>query len=260
MRRLLVLPSLLLLIGCPPGAKEPAPEGPSASSPEAPLAPEEELEEPEPLDPDEAYVIRADKLERFIEYQEKTIALYSEMLREPASDPADASVDSAPSVARIRKHADAQERVRRELRLSERDVRELERVVGDVISRRAMAASVEDDASIREMEALSARLPEEKRGEFAATVTALKKQQEAVRTLAEERRKYGDANVDLVLTRETELMRQWNLAIATFAGTRDQKPQPARVNAGTPSDAGVDAGTPSADAGIPPDGGAPRSP
>lgn len=171
------------------------------------------------------YAVTQDGLERFIKYQERTLVLYAQMLDElgRADVPADAGT-GAGAVARVKKHAEAQESVRRELGLSARDVRELERIVGDVISRRSVANAAEEDESIRQMQALAAKLPEEQRAEFEATIKLLREQQAQTRSLAQERAEYGDGNVDLVLSHEAELTRQWNEAISTFAGTQQKRP------------------------------------
>lgn len=191
-----------------------------------------------------AYVITAQRLDRYIKYQDETLKLYAEMMAalDDVGQVADAGAAAgAAPIQVIRRHARAQERARRKVGLTARDVHELERVVGDVISRRAMAEALVTDAPVQEIETLAARLPTEQRGELVRTLENLKKREQETRTLAEERKKYGDANVDQVLTREQELTRQWNQAIATFAGTRGAVQAPAASRAGVADDV-VDAG------------------
>lgn len=163
------------------------------------------------------YLIREAKLERFIQYQERTLALYAQMLSDLAQvEGADGG--PAESVAVVKRHAEAQERARRSLGLTERDVRELERVVGDVISRRSAAGGVDPDEEVKKLEALAEKLGPEQRVELDRTLEGLRAQQRETLALTEERRKYGDRNVDLVLSREEVLTAQWNRAISTFSG------------------------------------------
>ncbi len=186
------------------------------------------------------YLIKEAKLERFIEYQEQTLSLYAQMLADLSkAESADGGAMAQVSV--VKRHAEAQERARRGLGLSERDVRELERVVGDVISRRAVAGSVDAEADMRQLEALAAKLGPEQRVELDRTLEQLRAQQKETAALTEERRKYGDRNVDLVLSREEVLTRQWNRAIATFsgAGAAPSPPPAAPPVAPAPPDAAV---------------------
>jgi len=156
------------------------------------------------------YLVRAETLERFIRYQEHVLALEAEMAAELSRTAAVAPV--------IRKQVDAEDRIRRELGLTERDVEELEAIAGDVISRRARLSMDDARQTLREMEALAARLPMEERAEFDATLAALSRQLDDSRGLAEERERYGVDNVERVLAREAELTDQWNRAIAVFSG------------------------------------------
>jgi hypothetical protein len=207
-----------------------------SSAPSEPVAPVgldvQALPTGVPEEPTGPYVIRAAKLERFIEYQEKTLALYSEMLADLGRAEAEDAGAAAP-VAVVKRHAEAQERARRALGLTERDVRELERVVGDVISRRALAQVLDDGQSLQQLEALAARLGPGQRDELDRTLEQLRAQQAETVALSEERRKYGDANVDLVLSREEVLTRQWNHAISTFAGTAPSATEPRAPVAGS---------------------------
>lgn len=173
---------------------------------------------------DAGYAVLPGKLDRFIRYQEQSLALYSKMFEElEKGSGADAGV--AASVARIREHALAEARLRESLGLSDGDVRALEQIVGDVVARRAAAAALRtEEDPVAKLKVLAAKMPGEQRAEFQATLAALELQRQAAGSLVEERRKYGDANVDLILTREAQLTAQWNQAISAFA----RGPGPAR--------------------------------
>lgn len=178
------------------------------------------------------YGVEDATLQRYIAFQDQTMALYAELLEELARQEAtDGGRDGPRAVALFRKHAAAQDRIRDELGLSDRDVHELERIVGDVISRRAVAPPKEQLDSLVRMEELASQLPEDQRADFARTVAGLKARVGANDPLTDERRKYGDDNVNRVLAKEAVLTRQWNRAIATFAG---MKPEKDPADAGTP--------------------------
>jgi hypothetical protein len=167
------------------------------------------------------YLVVADTLDRFIRYQDRVLALQGEMLAELSRLE---QVDGgAAAVSVIHRQVEAEEGVRRNLALTERDVEELEAMVGDVISRRATLTIDNAREALREMEALASRLPAEQRAEFDATVAALRRQFEQSRELTEERKRYGAENVERILAREAELTAQWNRALAIFSGGEERK-------------------------------------
>jgi hypothetical protein len=167
------------------------------------------------------YLVVADTLDRFIRYQDRVLALQAEMLAELSRLE---QVDGgAAAVSVIRRQVEAEEGIRRNLVLTERDVEELEAMVGDVISRRATLTIDNARETLPEMETLASRLPAEQRAEFDATVAALRRQFEESRELAEERKRYGAENVERILAREAELTAQWNRAIAIFSGVEERK-------------------------------------
>jgi hypothetical protein len=171
------------------------------------------------------YRVESDALARFIRFQERVLSLHAKMLSELAR--AERVDSGTATVAAIRRYAQAQELARLEVGLTERDVEELEAVVTDVISRRAALAGDDAEETLREMEALAARLPAEQRAEFDATLAPLRRQSEESRRLAAQRERYGADNVDRVLEREAELTEQWNRAIAIFSGIAPERPRPA---------------------------------
>lgn len=232
--RLLALASLLILTACQQERDPAAPPSPAIQSAKEDVAPLDA----ESLEAKSRYVVKEGTLDKYIAYQDKTMALYSALLEQLGkAEGQDGGTERHKTVALFRKHADAQEKVRREVGLSARDVYELERIVGDVISKRAVSPPAEQLESLRRMEELALQIPEAERPEFEKKLGALR---EAVATrdpLVEERRKYGDDNVDLVLTREKPLTRQWNHAISTFAGTAAPRPDGVAAAPG-PSDGG----------------------
>ena len=172
------------------------------------------------------YAVAPEILDRFIRYQDRVLALQAEMLAELSRlEVIDGGLASAPL---IRRQVEAEDRIRRELGLTERDVEELDAIVGDVISRRARLSIDGARETLLEMEALAARLPAEERPAFDATLAALRRQIDESRGLADERERYGVDNVERVLARETELTGQWNRAIDVFSAVAPEARKPNR--------------------------------
>jgi hypothetical protein len=176
------------------------------------------------------YGVTVEGLDRYLAFQEKALALHAQTVRElTALEQRDAGTGPEAS-ALVRRQVEAITALRRDAGLTDRDVRELEQIVGEVISRRALASTAEEEASFTDLENLAARLSEENRARLQASLASVRAQQQALESLADERARYGDANVDAVLSRERELTRLWQRTIATFAG----------------ADVAVDAGSPAA--------------
>ncbi|MBX5482698.1 MAG: hypothetical protein IRZ16_12790 [Myxococcaceae bacterium] len=228
-------------------AKAPAPDGGSARA-----------TVPAPPPVDGGYVVDPDKLDRFIRYQRRTLASSAQMLEALAREEGsglDGGMPSPEAVAELRRLASGQERLREELGLTEEDVRVLEDLVGEVISRRADVAGPEEAESIRQMKALAETLPEEQRADFEAAIASIEQQREALHSLDDVRRRFGSENVDRVLAREADLTRNWNDAIAAFAGTAPRR-RSAPEAGGLSADAGQGSVTP-LDAGDPQNAGTP---
>ncbi len=174
------------------------------------------------------YAVSPEALDRYIGFQEQSLGLHAETVRElTALEKRDAGAGPE-AAALVRRQGEAMMALRQNTGLTDRDVRELERIVGDVISRRALAATAEEASALSDLENLAARLSEKDREALEASLASVREQQRAFEALTEERKRYGDANVDAVLSRERELTRLWQRTIATFAGAE------APGDAGTP--------------------------
>ncbi|MGA9525409.1 MAG: hypothetical protein WBV82_28375 [Myxococcaceae bacterium] len=190
---------------------------PPAEQPEIPVAPGQ-------------YAVTPEAVDRYLAFQDRSLKLHGETVRELiALEQRDAGTGPE-AAALVRRQAEAVMALRQEAGLTDRDVRELERIVGDVISRRALAATAEEAAALSDLENLAARLSDADRTALETSLASVREQQRALEALTEERKRYGDANVDAVLSRERELTRLWQRTIVTFAAAG--------------ADAAGDAGTP----------------
>src|SRR5206468_2004233 len=117
-----------------------------------------------------------------------------------------ASLASTNTAMRIlESKAKAEELARSKAGLSERDAREIERMVVAVVNKRDMGRQFDPTTAIKQWEAMREKVPAEQRVEIDKSINDFKQQQEAVTRLLDERQEFGDANVDLLLTREEEL-------------------------------------------------------
>jgi hypothetical protein len=152
-------------------------------------------------------------LDRFIAYQARVRGLQAELL-------AAAPEALAQELGRV---AQAEEQLAQELQLTERELEALEAVVGDVLSKRALARVEEGtgEEAARSLAELAVGLAPERREELEAVIAQLQAKEEA-ESLEAERARHGGALVALVLSREVDLLREWNATLALFA----QDPEP----------------------------------
>jgi len=116
--------------------------------------------------------------------------------------------------------AKAEAEARAQAGLSEADVNGIAEVVTAVISQRQLGRTLQYEEELKKLEALQARLPPEQQEGLAARVASMRRQADAFEKLADARREYGDANVDVVLTREDDLMKNYQEMLRVFTGAR----------------------------------------
>lgn len=226
MRKLLwVLFAAGMLAGC---KKDPAPapareesgmtaaEGPQAAS----------AEDFQDVDDGKPYVLTQAKLEAYVGYQRKVLDAYAAMNK--ALQDAKARVDSGKDVAglsasmkAIESKAEAESKARREAGLTEQDVNRIGALVTDVITQRHMAAMLDLAGELKKLEEMRARLNPEQQKELAPQLEAMRKRVEETEKLVSVRKVHGDANVDLVLTREQDLMLNYQDMLRSF-GAKSQ--------------------------------------
>ena len=169
------------------------------------------------------YRVTEEKLEGFIRYQKALLGVHEALLKdlERVGVKADGGgLDGAVSASMrvLEGRARAEEQARQEAGLTEEDVRELDRVVSAVINKRSLGTLVDASAAIKQWGRMRLSVPEEQRAGIDETLADLQEQQEEIQGLAEERRRFGDANIDMVLTREQELIRNQEAYLQKLTG------------------------------------------
>jgi hypothetical protein len=106
------------------------------------------------------------------------------------------------------------ERGRTEAGLSVRDLEEMEAMIPRVIGKRAFARQLADEKSLETLESVKAKVPLHHQKQLEHLVGWNKAQRAEALSLPEERQRYGNANVDLILSQEAELLRIWDSEIA----------------------------------------------
>jgi hypothetical protein len=176
--------SLALLSGCH-GSKQAPAEGSVAASDEKIRGPNE-------------YLLTPEKLSAFIRYH----SLVSSQTADAGSPEQQASI---------------MERARIETDLSVRDLEEMESMIPKVIGKRAFARQLADEKSLESLETMKAKVPLRHQRQLERLVGWNKAQRDEAMGLAEERKRYGNANVDLILSQEAELLRLWDSEIAQLS-------------------------------------------
>jgi len=169
------------------------------------------------------YRLTAAKLEAFLEYKrafleggEPSPAQLRELLRAVDAGEPDA-VERAWAVLRAQGMREAAARAR--VGLGSAEVRVIESMAADVAAARVFARPMGLGKLSEDLAAARNSLPPERRAAVDATLASLQEDEARVERLADEREAWGDANVDLLLTREKELVRLYE---AQVRGARER--------------------------------------
>lgn len=167
------------------------------------------------------------KLDAYVGYQRKMLEVYGSLMRglQDMGPLMDAGTPQALEAARsglklIERKAQAEADARKAAGLSTEEVNRIAEVVTAVISQRQMGRTLQYEEELKKLEALQSRMPVEQQQELAPQVESMRRQVEAVQKLPEARRDFGDANVDVVLTREADLTKNYQDMLKAFAGVR----------------------------------------
>jgi hypothetical protein len=182
-------------------------------------------EAPEDFDDSKPYVLTPAKLEAYVGYQRKVMDSYSVIARDLQA--AKARLLAGPetpgkgpslseSMKAIESKAELEAKARREAGLTEEDVNRIGGIVTDVITQRHMAAMLDLAGELKKLEEMQARLKPEQARELAPQVETMRKRVEETEKLVSVRKLHGDANVDLVLTHEKELMTNYQDMLRSF--------------------------------------------
>ncbi|QQR42677.1 hypothetical protein JKA73_26845 [Myxococcus xanthus] len=173
------------------------------------------------------YTVTKEKLDAYVGYQRRMLEVYGSLMKglQNLGALVDAGTPEAMAAAReglkvVEAKAKAEAEARREAQLSEADVNGIAEVVTAVVSQRQLGRTLQYEEELKKLEALQAKLPPEQQQGMAPQVASMRAQVEAFQTLADARRDYGDANIDVVLTREEDLIQNYQEMIRVFTGTR----------------------------------------
>ncbi|HLM43774.1 MAG TPA: hypothetical protein VK458_07890 [Myxococcaceae bacterium] len=212
------------LAGCKKEPTPPAQEDTGGAAEEG--SPEASAEALEAFDDSKPYVLTQEKLDAYVGYQRKVLDAYAAMSKAlqvvqaraaaPGKDPGLSDAMKA-----VESKAEAEARARTEAGLSEEDVNRIGVLVTDVVTQRHIAAMLDLAGELQKLEAMQARLKPEQQKELAPQIETMRQRVQETEKLVTVRKQHGDANVDLVLTREKELMINYQDMLRSF-GARAQ--------------------------------------
>jgi hypothetical protein len=170
------------------------------------------------------YAVSKEKLDAYVGYQRKLLEAYDTLLSDMAKvqgkldgGPLDSMAEVNATMKLIEGKAKAEEAARKEAGLSEEDVNAIAEVVTAVLSQRQIVQALQFEEELKKLEELQAKLTPVQREELAPQVAAMRERIEELQKLTEVRSTYGDANVDLVLTREEDLAKNYQDMLSTFS-------------------------------------------
>ncbi|OJT23092.1 hypothetical protein BO221_19610 [Archangium sp. Cb G35] len=228
MRKLLwVLFAAGMLSGCKK-EEAPAPARQAAGTEAGEGSREAPTEAPEVLDDSKPYALTQAKLDAYVGYQRQVLDAYAAMARELQAakarltagtlDAQGRPVGMTESMKAIESKAESEAKARREAGLSEEDVNRIGSLITDVITQRHMAAMLDLAGELKRLEEMQARLKPEQQKELEPQIEVMRQRVEETEKLVSVRKVHGDANVDLVLTREQDLMRNYQDMLKSFGG------------------------------------------
>jgi hypothetical protein len=180
----------------------------------------------DPLDDGKPYVLTREKLDAYVSYQRTVQSAYASIARElqaararfQEAPPGTSTQRLSESMKAIESKAELEDKARRDVGLSEQDVNRIGALVTDVITQRHMAAMLDLSGELQKLEQMQARLKPEQAAELAPQIDAMRLRLQETEKLSSVRKVHGDANVDLVLTREQELMNNYQDMLRSFGG------------------------------------------
>ncbi|MFY0565479.1 hypothetical protein ACN28E_16780 [Archangium lansingense] len=180
------------------------------------------------FDDSNPYALTQAKLDAYVGYQRQVLDAYAAMARELQAakvrltagtlDAQGRPVGMSESMKAIESKAESEAKARREAGLTEEDVNRIGSVVMDVITQRHMAAMMDLGGELKKLEEMQARLKPEQQKELAPQIDVMRQRVEETDRLVSVRKLHGDANVDLVLSREQDLMRNYQDMLKSFGG------------------------------------------
>ncbi|QRK08178.1 hypothetical protein JQX13_50975 [Archangium violaceum] len=184
----------------------------------------------EDFDDSKPYVLTQAKLDAYVGYQHKVLEAYAAMAKELQAVKARLTAGTetpgkgpslSESMKAIESKAESEARARREAGLTEEDVNRIGALVTDVITQRHMSTMLDLAGELKKLEDMQAKLKPEQARELAPQIEVMRRRVQETEKLVSVRKVHGDANVDLVLSREQELMTNYQDMLRSF-GARAQ--------------------------------------
>lgn len=119
----------------------------------------------------------------------------------------------------VQRRARLDEKFKADAGLSEQDVDAIEELVGAVVAQRNISRITGADA-VKELERATLELKEEQRAQAQKALAEIKAKTAPGAALTDERARYGDENVRVLLTRETEVTKTWDALMDVRGDTR----------------------------------------
>lgn len=165
--------------------------------------------------------LSAAQLTAYVRYQRAMVEVYDALFRE--LERLGKNVDGGPSgippqVRVVETKALAEEQARQDAGLTEAELAWIEPLVLEVLNARALARSLDAQGQLAELEAMRDQLQGEAREGLEQTLLELREEQAEAARLTAVRAKYGDANVDQVLSQEPALAENYELWLKKISG------------------------------------------
>jgi hypothetical protein len=119
----------------------------------------------------------------------------------------------AGTLERARREEDA----RKKLSLSDRALFQIDEMVAAVVARRLVSQLNVNPAFAPDLERMGQNLAADQKKRLEEAMAAFKASQQQSKDLKVERERFGTQNVDVLLTREAELTKNWQAAMGAFA-------------------------------------------
>ncbi len=182
---------------------------------------------PDVFDDTTPYVLTPAKLDAYVVYQRTVQSSYAAMAqslqaararRQGTAPPEDKTPGAGESLKSIESKAELETQARQDAGLSWEDVNRIGVIVTDVITQRHMGTMLDLSSELKKLQEMQARLKPEQAAELAPQIDILRQRVQETEQLVSVRKLHGDANVDLVLTREKDLMANYQDMLRSFGG------------------------------------------
>lgn len=172
---------------------------------------------------DARLAVTVEQVDRYLVYRRALTATHKALAPrldavEAKGKKKDAGVVAEEGLKLIAEEAKAQEQARVASGLTQAQLDHVEEMVQEMVTEREMAADTASPEDIAEMEAMAKKLPADQKANVEQSIVALRAQRARSAQLTDMRERFGDANVEILLQRDKELLAAWTEWIAVLAG------------------------------------------